>query len=240
MPTVTVHFGGICTFFMAGQHAELDGFCRVVLVNAAEGRTVAGHDIPPHVAMVQIGNGQPITVHGLHMRLTSSGELPLLTEFAERCPNLTLLVGEQNSVPLAPPSQEVVFAGDPEQAALYFDFKGGTLHPAINEQGAVVTMLVMQGDEVVLETVAFRGGAEPPAFPSRTIFTEDTTIWVSNDDAIEQTSELDFCLHYLTAEQVPSDPPIPSETLRKRLPIIPRLPHWFGAIGAGCSNSTYP
>jgi hypothetical protein len=239
MPTVTVHFGGICTFFMADHHVELNGFCRAVLVNASEGRRVAGHDIPPHVAEVQIGGGQRVPVHGLHMRLlTSSGELPLLTAFAGKCPDLTLLVRQQDEA-LSLPSHKVVFAGDPREAALYFDFKGGALEAGVNEKGAVVTTLVMQGDEVVLETDAFAGGAEP-AFPARTVFHEDTIIWVSNDDAIETTSEYDFYLHYLTAEQVPSDPPIPAEPLRHALPIIRFLPHWFGAIGAGCSNSTYP
>jgi hypothetical protein len=240
MPTVTVHFGGICTFFMADQHAELDGFCRVVLVNAGEGRTVAGHDIPAHVAVVQIGDDPPVPVLGLHMNLhTPSVDSPLLTLFADTCPNLTGLVSDQNSAVLSEPSQEVVFGGDPEQAALYFDFKGGTLQPNLNELGAVVTTLVMQGDHVVLETKAFPGGAEPPASLAGRVFDVDTTIWVSNDDATEHTSKYDFYLHYLTAQQVPADPPIPKEPL-PNLPFVGRLPHWFGAIGAGCSNSTYP
>ncbi|MEA2490854.1 MAG: hypothetical protein QOH21_2646 [Acidobacteriota bacterium] len=240
MPTVTVHFGGICTFFMPNRHPELEGFCRVVLVNAAKGRTVAGQDIPPHIAKVQIGDGEPVTVHGLHMRLiTPSADSPLLTEFAEACPNLTALVGEQNFA-FSTPSQEVVFGGDPAEAALYFDFNGGTLTPAQNEQDAVVTTLVLQSDEVTLETVAFGGVELPPSLAGR-VFDVDTTIWVSNDDEIAVTSPYDFYLHYLTAGVVPDDPPIPRmETLHKRLDVIAYLPHWFGAIGAGCSNSTYP
>jgi hypothetical protein len=240
MPTVTVHFGGICTFFIPNRHPELEGFCRVVLVNAAHGRRVAGRYIPPHIAKVQIGDGEPVTVHGLHMRLfTPSGDSPLLTEFADTCPNLTDLVGEHDSA-FSTPSQEVVFAGDPNKAALYFDFKGGTLTPARNEQDAVVTTLVLQSDEVTLETVAFGGVALPPSLAGR-VFDVDTTIWVSNDDEIEFTSPYDFYLHYLTAGVVPADPPIPSmETLHNRLSVIAHLPHWFGAIGAGCSNSTYP
>jgi len=245
MPTVTVYFGGICTFFMSDRHDELDGFCRVVLVNAADGRTVAGHDIPPHEAVVRIGDGQPVTMRGLHMRLLSSNAQSLLrTAFTGSCPDLTHLVFEQGAE-LSRPSHPVVFTGDPAEAALFFDFKGGTLAAGRNDHGAVITTLVLQSDDVALETVPFVGGG-PLEFPSQMVFLEDTTILVSNDDAIETTSKYDFYLHYLTAELVPPNPPIPPDPpspiawLRNRLPVIPHLPHWFGSIGAGCSNSTYP
>jgi hypothetical protein len=235
MPTVTVYFGGICTFFSPDAHAELDGFWRVVLVNAANGRVVAGRPIPPHHAEVQIGDNVLLPAHGQHMRLTSHGSAcPAPEEFARSCPDLTTLLQEQGRL-LSSPSRKVVFDGDPNEAALYFDFDGGMLEAGTNDLGAVVSRLVLRGD-VVLDTLPFGGGGEPV----RMVFQEDTTILVSNDDTIEDTSEFDFYLHYLTAESVPSDPPIPAEPHRRRLPVLPHLPHWFGSIGAGCSNSTYP
>lgn len=240
MPTVTVYFGGICTFFLSQHHSELNGFCRAVLVNAAGGRIVAGHDIPAHVAEVQIGDGERVTVHGVRMRLLTSSDDPVHhREFDEFCPDLTLMVAAQGSA-LSDPSPEVVFDGDPAAASLYFDFKSGTLEAGKNHLHAVVTRLVMKGDQVALETVAFNGAPEPPPFPPRIVFDKDTTILVSNDDLIENTSMFDFYLHYLTAKHVPFNPPIPDEACRRRLPVIPHLPHRYGAIGAGCSNSTYP
>ena len=240
MSAVTVRFGGICTFFLS-QHPALDGFCRAVLVNAANGRTVAGQSIPPHIAKVQIGDGERVTVQGLHMRLVASSNDSLdLTDFVDRSPNLTVLMGQQRNALLGPPSG-FAFDSDPAEAALYFDFKSGMLQAGRNERGAVVTTLTMEGDQVALETGAFGGGPVPAPFPSQTIFREDTTILISNDDEVANTSKYDFYLHYLTAEDVPNDPPIPDfRELRRRLPVIPHLPRWYGAIGAGCSNSTYP
>lgn len=248
MPTVTVFFGGICTFFMSHHHKKLDGFCRVVLVNAAHGREIDGEVILPHNAMVQIGDSEAVPVDGVHMRLLSSNDESVrTTEFTGRCPDLTRLVLTQDHALLSRPSEKVVFAGDPAAASLYFDFKGGTLEASTNQHGAVITTLIVQGDEVWLESGPF--GSEPS---SRTDFPEDTTIVVSNDDLVETTSKFDFYLHYLTAERVPHPPPIPrdppiplappsaSVSLRDGLSRIPHFPRWFGSIGAGCSNSTYP
>jgi hypothetical protein len=155
-------------------------------------------------------------------------------------PNLKDLVEQDGGAILSPPSDHVVFGSDPQKASLYFDFRSGALTTVTNKSGAVISKLVVQGTEVMLETTAFGAGPLPPGWPPQRYFHEDTTIVVMNEDATEAASDYDFLLHYLTAEHMPLSPPIPGAQDPGPIAVTEHLPPSLQAIGAGCSNSNYP
>ena len=235
MPKITVTFEGICTFFTR-DYPQLEGHARAVLVRASGETHIDGYDIPAHAASVAVGDDRSIAVDGVRMRLTASPARPLqLDQFTWAAPTLSDLVA-QTGGDLAPPSEQVVFGGE---AALYFDFKSGSLTIAANSERAATATLVVEGDAVTLESVSLDGRPLPDGLSPMIVFEHDTTIAVCNNDVDKDLKcDADFLLHYLTASVIPPNPPFDLTTVLARIPRGSHHP--IGAIGAGCSNSNYP
>ena len=250
MPLVTVSFLGICTHFMKTMHEELHVRQRVVLVRAKNDVDISHHHITPHVARVQFDRGHFIEVDGCRFELVARPETELVhtAEFS-RVPNLTAMMASRRFEPMPPIDRDLVLHGDAQKASLYFDFNSGSITAAVTK-GAVHTTLTVNAPEVILRAIPFAGRQLPPEIPPEQQL-GDTTIVVMNEDVVDPTapdppapspsyaaSRYDFLLHYLTAEWIPHDPPIPHSEDAAKLPELPFT--WVGAVGSGCSNSNYP
>jgi hypothetical protein len=241
MASVTVYFGGICTFFTKPR-PELHGDCRAVLVNASEKKHIDGKTIAEHHARVKIIDGEQIVdiePQGLHMRLVPATVSPLdLDQFNSGAFNLTKILWEQSQEHLSEPSRPVVFDGNPDAALLYFDFSSGVLEVRVNEKEA--TVAVLRSPAATLHSAPFEGRTLPLGLPAEWVLSDGAEIHVTNDDDIKAAAEHDFLLHYLTAARLPDHPAVPPGEERSRVRRAHDLPGPLNAIGSGCSNSNYP
>jgi hypothetical protein len=222
MGEITIHFDGICTqisqlppdFGIAAAH-------RVVLVHGEHGHLVAGKQIPPHVATLDVGDGVTPVSHleGAHLRIANA--VPGRICYDASYLNVPGL--RTHNSDLAPLKRDVVAGTD---AAAHFDVTSGTFASEPIHHGAWRSMLTVQTtDEPTLVITPFAGG------PQQTLHLRSgSTIIVANTgNKLVPESEFDFYLHYLVTEKVPTHPYFPPPDGGRN-----------DLLGPGCSNSNYP
>jgi|GEM_PF-3052641 len=255
MGEITVYFVGICTHMQwpeDGLFGEVPGFRhRVVLVNGKAPHDILGMPIPRHLPTLRVATediigvtsrGVPAPAEVTEWQLDGTqievvngvGELVYDKSFECCVPHLKKLTPN-----LPPPSFHVVVQAEPEKASAYFEVKSGVMRAGLVSHGAAVSVLTIPTSEDVtkLRLTGFRGGETQDV-----LLRSGAQIAVSNVADSELDEDNDFLLHYETAEYIPSDAKVPTESAACCNPLdAPRQilgPHLN--VGPGCSNSNFP
>jgi hypothetical protein len=249
MGIVNVYFQGICTHMQwpeAAERGEVPGFRhRVVLVNGRKPREINQKPIGPHVAMLSIaardlagGAGTAALDHPLDGRrvtiVNATGPALTYDPSYECCiPHLSALANQPVS-----PSVPVVVGADAQHASCYFDVEHGLMRAGTIPGQAVATQLIAPTDGDPRLRIEYFRSHEWLELTLR----DGAQVVVSNAGIDEASDDqYDFLLHYLTAEQLPANPGVPTSTTHCRSTID--LPPNVGPkqnIGPGCSNSNFP
>ncbi len=246
MGQVTVYFIGICTHMQwpeDGVFGEVQGFRhRVVLVNGKAPRTINHKPIPRHRPMLRVESkdviGGPVDItsyelDGATVQIANAiGELQYEESFQCCIPHLKALTPN-----LPPPSYRVVAGAHPERASAYFEVTSGVLTAGIVSRGAAVSVLTMTtlDESPLLRITGFRG--EQAEFHLR----NHANVVISNVAESEYDEDNDFLLHYETAEYVPEDAQVPTQSAPCCVQTeVPEFVRGRLNVGPGCSNSNFP